>query len=123
VASRLGSLFVVPELLTSLHAAAAAEQSSSSSLSSAELRVVEKGFRVLSHCLHSDHPGTMRAMAAHIPQLDQLAGRYLALPDSAELRKVRVLLYYCSSFLSLFCDVSVSLLSIFCCLLAFSDMT
>jgi hypothetical protein len=36
---------------------------------------------------------------------------------------VRILLYYCSSFLPLFCDVSVSLLPIYYCLSAFSDTT
>jgi hypothetical protein len=37
---------------------------------------------------------------------------------------VRTLLYYCSSFLFLFvCDVSVSLLSVYGSLLAFSDTT
>jgi hypothetical protein len=49
----------------------------------------------------------------------QRLGEMPELPKAA----VRILLYYCSSFLSLFCDVSVSLLPIYYCLSAFSDTT
>jgi hypothetical protein len=43
--------------------------------------------------------------------------------DGSDVREVRILLYYCSSFLSLFRDVSVSLLPIYYCLLALSNTT
>jgi hypothetical protein len=45
--------------------------------------------------------------------------------DPLRAEKVRMLLYYCSSFLFLFvCDVSLSLLLTYCCMPAcFSDMT
>lgn len=84
VASRLGAVLVAPSLLVKMEVLSKLQDPSPS-----DFRTAEKGFRVLAHFLHSDHPGTVSSMAAHIPKLHALTKHYLALDDSSDHKKVK----------------------------------